>query len=87
MKEMSKLEDQELEAVSGGITQDQALMEALKHAGFKRNEITGLKKIKRGHENGVRVYEIEFKKDGWEYEYDIDMATGQIVNFDRDFDD
>ena len=87
MNDINKLSDQELENISGGVTQDQALAVALKHAGLTKNQIVGLKRIKKGTENGIPVFEIEFKKDGWEYEYDIAMSDGAIVKCERDFDD
>ena len=34
MSDMNKLNDQELESVSGGITKDEALQRALQHAGL-----------------------------------------------------
>ncbi|EJP26198.1 peptidase, M56 family [Peptostreptococcaceae bacterium AS15] len=41
-------------------------------------------KAKLDYENGVRVYDIEFYKDNVEYDYEIDAATGQILEKDRE---
>ena len=37
-------------------------------------------------ERGRRIYEIEFYKDGFEYEYDIDAVTGKVLKFKKDWD-
>ena len=42
-----------------------------------------LKEIELDYEKGVMVYEIEFIKDGIEYEYDIDAQSGQILKRDK----
>ena len=56
---------------------------ALNHAGFKENEVT-FKKVKKDYEDGRAVYEIEFYKDGTEYEYEIDAETNEVIKFDAD---
>lgn len=33
------------------------------------------------------VYEIEFYKDGMEYEYEIDAETGEIIKYESGWDD
>ncbi len=59
---------------------------ALNHAGFKENEVT-FKKVKKDYEDGRAVYEIEFYKDGAEYEYDVDAETNEVIKFDVDLKD
>ncbi len=44
MSDMNKLNDQELESVSGGITKDEALQRALQHAGLNVDPRTLRKK-------------------------------------------
>ena len=44
-------------------------------------------KAKIGHENGRSVYEVEFKANGKEYEYDIDASTGTILEREVENDD
>jgi uncharacterized membrane protein YkoI len=39
------------------------------------------------HENGVTVYEVEFEADGYEYEYDVDAATGAVIKHEKEIDD
>ena len=38
-------------------------------------------------DNGRPVYEIEFRVNGMEYEFDIDATSGAILDFDADLDD
>ncbi len=38
-------------------------------------------------ERGVMVYEIEFSSGGYEYDYDINAVTGEIVNQNYEWDD
>ena len=45
MKNNEMLNDEVLENVSGGISQDEALAAALKHAGLSRDQVDFLKKV------------------------------------------
>jgi len=58
---------------------------ALKDAGFEKISDVNLKKCKV--EGGLlkSVYEIEFTKNFFEYEYDIDAASGRIIKSKREF--
>ncbi len=38
------------------------------------------------YEGGKAVFEVEFKKDGYEYEYVIDALTGEILRFEKERD-
>ena len=78
-----KLSDDALANVSGGISSDDALNLALKHAKLKKEQIN-LKKSKLDHEHGVMVYEVEFVADGMEYEFDIDSKTGEILKYEKE---
>ena len=59
------------------ITSDEALAVALSDAGLAQNQITDLE-IDYDIENGVLTYEIEFKGNGKEYEYEINAFKGVI---------
>lgn len=59
---------------------------ALNHAGVKAVDAIELE-VKPDQKDGRSVYEIEFKSGGYEYEYEIDTATGTILEFDKDWDD
>ena len=87
MEDINKLNDEVLEDVSGGVlTQEEALASALTHAKLKKGDIDLLKKVEMDFEHGRRIYEIEFYKDGFEYEYDIDAVTGRVLKFKKDWD-
>ena len=57
---------------------------ALAHAGVGSARFT---KAKIDYENGVKVYEIEFKVGNMEYEYDINVVNGAIVSSSAEIDD
>ena len=86
MNDFEKLNDNAMENVVGGISQDEALAVALKHAGIEKDQLEFVKN-KLDFEHGRRIYEIEFYFNGFEYEYDIDAVTGKILKYDRDRDD
>ena len=58
----------------------------MSHAGVAEADIRDYK-IERDTDDGVGVYEIEFKAGGYEYDYEIDAASGSILKFDREQDD
>ena len=88
MKEMNKLNEQELENVAGGtLSQDEALAKALEHANLSRSQVDFVKKVQMDYEHGRKVYEIEFNQGRYEYEYDVDAESGQILKFERGYDD
>ena len=60
------------------ITEETAKEIALTQAGFKADEVT-FTKVELDTDNGKSVYEIEFTQGNTEYEYDIDVATGDIL--------
>ncbi len=87
MNIINKLNDKELEKVAGGmLTQDEALAKALEHASLKKDQIEFLKRIEMDYERGRKVYEIRFFQGGFEFEYDIDAETGEVLKFEKDFD-
>ena len=57
---------------------------ALSHAGVGSARFT---KAKIDYENGVKVYEIEFKVGNMEYESDINVVNGAIVSSSAEIDD
>ena len=63
------------------ITDAEALASALQHAGIDAGSISGLK-VNQDYEKGKQVYEIEFHVGQKEYEYDIDVATGEITKYE-----
>ena len=87
MKSMNKINDNELEQVSGGtLTQDEALARALDHAGLSRDQLDYVKHAEMDWEHGTKVWEIKFYQGGMEYEYDVNAETGAIMKFEKDWD-
>ena len=72
------------QAASSVISVDKAKQIALSHAGVGSARF---KKAKLDYENGVKVYEIEFKVGNLEYEYDINVSNGAIVSSSVEVDD
>lgn len=59
---------------------------AIEHAGFTAADVVGIQ-VEMDYEHGVMVYEVEFYADAYEYDYDINAETGEIVKNDREYDD
>ena len=58
---------------------------ALKHAGLSVGQVRELKG-ELDRENGVYVYEVDFKSGKYEYEYDINATTGNIIKSKKEID-
>lgn len=65
---------------------DKAKTIALKDAGLSASSVT-FTKAKLDRDDGLRVYEIEFFTSSKEYEYEINAATGKIIDKDIDVND
>ena len=83
---MEKLNDQEMAGVVGGISGDQAVEASLKHAGLRKDQLDFVKKCELDYEHGRKIYEISFYQGGYEYEYEVDAATGRILKCEKDWD-
>ncbi len=68
------------------IGEEKAKEAAFAHAGVSGQDIT-FYEMDMDLEKGVMVYEIEFKCGGFEYEYDIDAQTGDIIKNKKEIDD
>ena len=51
---------------------------ALSHAKLTAAKVTGLK-AELDRENGVYIYDVDFKSGNYEYDYDINATTGKII--------
>lgn len=71
------------EASKNEITQDEAKRIAFDDAGVEENDVTSLR-IRRETDDGVGEYEVEFYVANKEYEYEIDVTTGEIRSKDID---
>ena len=72
------------QAATSGISADRAKQIALSHAGVSGASFT---KVELDTDDGVRVYEIEFKVGNVEYDYDIDATSGAILSSSSEIDD
>ena len=59
---------------------------ALNHAGVDANTVYDIN-TELDVENGIIVYEVEFKSGNIEYDYEIDAATGAILRHETELDD
>ena len=72
------------QAAASGISADRARQIALSHAGVGSANFT---KVELDTDDGVRVYDIEFKVGNVEYDYDIDATSGAILSSSSEIDD
>ena len=82
----NKNQDQKNTANTGVIGVKKAQNIALQAAGLKRKQVT-FTKSKLDTDDGKNIYEIEFTKDGKEYDYDIDAYNGKILESSIDIED
>lgn len=68
------------------ITAAKAKEIALNHAGVKADKATFFK-AELDNDDGVKKYEIDFRVDNVEYEYEINAANGNIIKAEKDVDD
>ena len=74
------------EASSADIGRDKALSIALGNA-VVSSEAARKVKVEKDRENGRTVYEVDFEAGGYEYEYEIDAASGKILKKEKERDD
>lgn len=65
------------------IGEDAALSAALTHAGLSSSDISG-QKVEFDFDDGSAIYEIEFRSGRYEYEYEIDAVSGQVIKSEMD---
>ena len=58
----------------------------MSHAGVAEADIRDYK-IERDTDDGIGVYEIEFKAGGYEYDYEVKAADGAILKNQKEIDD
>lgn len=63
------------------IGMDTAKSIALKHAGLAESDVRNLE-AELDREDGIIIYEVEFKYKGFEYEYEINATTGKIMDWE-----
>lgn len=65
------------------VGREQAKAAALKHAGIKESQTTGMK-VERELDDGRLEYSVEFRSGDFEYDYTIDGANGTVLEFEKD---
>ena len=60
------------------ITEAEAKSASVKHAGFAESDVT-FTKVEQDLDGTVKKFEIEFVNGGKEYNYEINMETGEII--------
>ena len=68
------------------LTKEEAIAIALKDAGLTQDQITGLR-AEFDYDDGRPEYDVEFRQDRYEYDYEIHAETGKILSRDKDWDD
>lgn len=63
---------------NGIIDVDEAKAAAMADAGFEAAQVQFTKES-LDTDDGIQKYEIEFTSDGYEYEYDINPQTGEVI--------
>ncbi|MCG7229362.1 PepSY domain-containing protein [Corynebacterium minutissimum] len=79
-----KIDDQQAESADS-LTGDDALTAAYAHAGVDASTVTDKEVELDDGDNGKGPHwEIEFTSNGQEYEYDVDAATGAVLEHEVD---
>ena len=68
------------------ISVEDAKRSVLAHAGVSAENAV-IEKAELDVEQGVVIYEIEFKAGGYEYEYEVNATTGEIISQNKEIDD
>lgn len=78
--------DKSATAPADNIGAENATAIAIAHSAVPESAIYD-KEAKLEVKKGVYVYEVEFKADGYEYEYVINAKTGDIISVEKEIDD
>ena len=68
------------------ISKDAARAAVLSHAGIAADTIRNYS-CELDNDDGRAIYEIEFESGKFSYEYEIDAATGAVINSDKEMED
>ena len=71
---------------AGDIGKTRAIDIALSHAGLSQNNVRDLD-VEKDSKKGTIVYEVDFEANGYDYDYDINAATGEIIKSEKERDD
>ena len=73
-------------AKSAKTGREAAIEAALNHAGLTEGEVNRIR-CEKDYDDGREIYDVEFHKGNYEYNYDIDASTFRVLDWDRDYDD
>ena len=65
------------------LTREDAQKAALEHAGFTTDQVTRLH-TEADLDDRIPHYDVEFRQDGLEYEYEIHAYTGQVLTHEKE---
>ena len=68
------------------ISEEDAIEIALEHAGFSESEVSRLH-AEYDYDDGFYKYEVDFRQGMYEYDYEINAENGNIISYDKDYDD
>ena len=68
------------------IGMDAAKEIALSHAGLSAADVR-FEDAELDWERGKAVYELDFRSGRYEFEYEIDALSGEVLNFEKEIDD
>jgi uncharacterized membrane protein YkoI len=69
-------------ATAAYIGETEARSIAFQHAGLSEKEISSVS-VKQYEKRGMRLFDITFSGGGVKYNYEIDAASGEIVEYER----
>ena len=67
----------------GDIGETAAKAVALAHAGFREEEVTGLR-VRQDYDDGRLEYDVDFWKGSDEYDYTVDGAAGTVIAYEKE---
>lgn len=67
------------------LTHEEARDLALQHAGFTVDQVRQLE-VELDRDDGTVHYDVDFEKDGYDYEYEINAANGNILKSQKERD-
>lgn len=65
------------------LTKEQAKFIALDHAGLTEPDIYGLY-VEYERDDGVEYYDVDFKSNGYEFDYEIGAINGEILKSEKE---
>ena len=68
------------------ISESAAKKAAINHAGVKNSDAKFVK-VELDNDDGKKVYEVDFKALGFEYDYEVDALSGAVLKSDKEKDD